>query len=412
MFTEILFTRILELEDGWVVESVDTDFSKDQISIQIVCLSKQLEDTQTGELCNIYDHAPARKWRHLDTMQYKTYIICELPRIITSEGKVKTVQPNWASGYERHTFLFEHAVIDLLKASKNQTKTAQVMRCGFNVVNLIMHLSTQRGMARRNYTNLVFDQLSIDEKSFKKGHQYITVLSDPGSGCVLDVEEDRTKEVFKSLFNRTLTETQLSQVTTISMDMWPAYINSAEELLPNAAITHDRFHLIMYLNKAIDQVRRREVKQHEELKHTRYALLKNPENLTEKQRIKFEAMELLPLIGQYFKTLNLDTMEKRERRSFDKAFKLMVVELHKSGKSSRDISRDLDIPSEMVRRWSREFSALGDSSFSGNGKPNLSAEQQEINDLKKALKDAQIERDILKKAVGIFSKSDNKYSGS
>lgn len=105
-------------------------------------------------------------------------------------------------------------------------------------------------------------------------------------------------------------------------------------------------------------------------------------------------------------------MEKKERRSFDKAFKLMVVELHKSGKSSRDISRDLDIPSEMVRRWSREFSALGDSSFSGNGKPNLSAEQQEINDLKKALKDAQMERDILKKAVGIFSKSDNKYSGS
>lgn len=90
----------------------------------------------------------------------------------------------------------------------------------------------------------------------------------------------------------------------------------------------------------------------------------------------------------------------------------MVVELHKSGKSSREISRDLDIPSEMVRRWNREFSSLEDSSFSGNGKRILSAEQQEISDLKKALKDAQIERDILKKAVGIFSKSDNKYSGS
>ena len=90
----------------------------------------------------------------------------------------------------------------------------------------------------------------------------------------------------------------------------------------------------------------------------------------------------------------------------------MVVELHKSGKSSREISRDLDIPSEMVRRWNREFSSLEGSSFAGNGKRILSAEQQEISDLKKALKDAQIERDILKKAVGIFSKSDNKYSGS
>jgi transposase len=105
-------------------------------------------------------------------------------------------------------------------------------------------------------------------------------------------------------------------------------------------------------------------------------------------------------------------MNDRSRRTYDKAFKVMVVELHKSGKSSREISRDLDIPSEMVRRWSREYSAVGDSSFTGNGKPVVTPEQQEINDLKTALKEAQIERDILKKAVSIFSKSDNKYSGS
>jgi transposase len=118
MFTENLFTRILDLEDGWVVESVDTDFCKEEIFIQIVCLLEQLEDCQTGELCKIYDHAPVRKWRHLDSMQYNTYIRCELPRIITSQGKIETVQPSWAYGYVRHTFLFEHVIIDLLKASK------------------------------------------------------------------------------------------------------------------------------------------------------------------------------------------------------------------------------------------------------------------------------------------------------
>jgi len=167
MFTENSFIRILDLEEEWTFESVDTDFSKAEISIQIVYLFEQPEDTQTSELCKIYDHAPARKWRYLYAMNYKTYIRCELPRIITSQGKVKTVQPNLASVYERHTFLFEYAVIELLKASKNQTKTAQLMRCGFNAVNRIMHLSTTRGMGRRNYTKLlVFDQLSTDEKSF------------------------------------------------------------------------------------------------------------------------------------------------------------------------------------------------------------------------------------------------------
>jgi transposase len=74
-------------------------------------------------------------------------------------------------------------------------------------------------MERRNYTELVLDQLSSDEKAFKNGHHYVTVLSHPGSGCVLDVEEHRTKEACKSSFNRILTETQLGQVTTISMDI-------------------------------------------------------------------------------------------------------------------------------------------------------------------------------------------------
>lgn len=290
MFTENFFTTLLNLEDGWEVQSIQTDLGKAEIYIRVSCRLDQLIDDQTGELCKVYDHAPEREWRHLDTMQYKTYIKCKLPRIIASNGKVKTVQPNWASGYERHTYLFEHAVIDLLKATKNQTKTALLMRCGFNIVNRILHVSTQRGMSRRNYSQVVFDQLSIDEKSFRKGHHYITVLSHPHSGCVLDVGEDRTKESVKSLLNKSLTNEQLQQVKAISMDMWKAFIFTAQEMLPNAAIVHDRFHLVKYLNEAIDKVRRREVKQHEELKNSRYALLKNPENLTEKQRIHFDAI--------------------------------------------------------------------------------------------------------------------------
>jgi len=290
MFTENFFTVLLNLEDGWSVHSVGSDLGKAEIFIYVSCILKELVDDQTGEICKVYDHAPEREWRHLDTMQYKTFIRCCLPRIKTSDGKVKTIQPTWSSGYERHTYLFEHAVIDLLKASKNQTKTAQLMRCGFNVVNRIMHLSTQRGMDRRNHSELVFDQLSIDEKSFKKGHHYITVLSHPKSGCVLDVEEHRTKESCKKLLNKSLSGTQLQQVSAISMDMWKAFIHTAQELLPNASIVHDRFHLVKYLNEAIDKVRRREVKQHQELKNSRYALLKNPENLTEKQRIHFDAI--------------------------------------------------------------------------------------------------------------------------
>ncbi len=203
-------------------------------------------------------------------------------------GKVVTIVPPWASKHERHTHLFEHAVIDVLLATKNQTRTAELMRCGFNVINRVIHLSTQRGLSRRNLSEMKFGHLSIDEKSFKKGHEYVTVLSHPSSGCVMDIEHGRTKESVNLLLDRSLTEAQQQQVKTISMDMWKAYLSASEQKLPNAQVVHDRFHLIQYLNKAIDKVRRREVRTNEEPRNSRYALLKNQRNLTEKQRIKFE----------------------------------------------------------------------------------------------------------------------------
>lgn len=291
MFTESFFNILLDLDEGWVVNRVSTDINKGEVYIEVVCELKEFEDSETGKMCKVYDHAPERLWRHLDTMQYKTFISCMLPRVKLPTGKIKTINPCWASSHERHTFLFEHAVIDLLQATKNQTRTAELMRCGFNVVNRIIHLSTKRGMERRKLDSIVFEHLSIDEKSFKKGHQYVTVLSHPASGCILEVEKDRTIDACKTLVEKSLTQDQRNNIQTVSMDMWKAFISTSKKVFPNAQIVHDRFHLVKYLNEAIDKVRRREVKQHQELKDSRYALLKNPENLTEKQRIKFEAIK-------------------------------------------------------------------------------------------------------------------------
>jgi transposase len=106
-----------------------------------------------------------------------------------------------------------------------------------------------------------------------------------------------------------------------------------------------------------------------------------------------------------------------ERRVFDKEFKLMSVELSgpPPGNSRTDLSalaKELDVPPAMLYRWRREFSAKQNGSFPGNGKVILSETEQELARLRKELRDTQLERDILKKAVGIFSRSDGKYSGS
>lgn len=105
-------------------------------------------------------------------------------------------------------------------------------------------------------------------------------------------------------------------------------------------------------------------------------------------------------------------MSKKERRSYDKSFKLMAVELHRSGKPAVAVAKELGIAAEMLRRWTREFSVHDTRSFPGNGKQDLTPEQKEIQALKKALQEAELENRILKKAVSIFSREDNKYSGS
>ena len=96
---------------------------------------------------------------------------------------------------------------------------------------------------------------------------------------------------------------------------------------------------------------------------------------------------------------------KKEKRSFNKEFKLMAVELCQSGKSTKEVADDLGVRRELVARWKRESSKYKEGSFSGHGKVNMTDEQKENTRLQKALKEAQIECEILKKAVGIFSKS-------
>ena len=103
---------------------------------------------------------------------------------------------------------------------------------------------------------------------FQQSH--ISVLSNPETGFILDVEQDRTTEATKKLLNKTLSKNLQKQIKTISIDMWKAYLKAAKELLPDSEIVHDRFHLVKYLNNAIDKVRRKEVKTHHELlKHSR-----------------------------------------------------------------------------------------------------------------------------------------------
>ena len=120
-------------------------------------------------------------------------------------------------------------------------------------------------------------------------------MTDIEAGRVLEVTEGRTREAADSLWN-TLSDEQKEDVEAVAMDMWPAYIGSAETHVPEANIVHDRFHIAKHLGEAVDQVRRAEHKAlksegDDRLTKTRFLWLRREENLSEKQAATFEDLK-------------------------------------------------------------------------------------------------------------------------
>ncbi len=97
---------------------------------------------------------------------------------------------------------------------------------------------------------------------------------------------------------------------------------------------------------------------------------------------------------------------KKERTHYDKLFKENAVKLSYERKNVSELARELGISPMLLYRWRKEYESEGTLSFPGNGIQALSDEAKELADLKKKLQEAETERDILKKALSIISKSD------
>ncbi len=105
-------------------------------------------------------------------------------------------------------------------------------------------------------------------------------------------------------------------------------------------------------------------------------------------------------------------MMTRKRKKYDKQFKRKAVELSNVRGNAREIAEELGIAPELLYRWRREFQLYEKNSFPGKGRPKMTDQEREIARLNKELKDAKMERDILKKAISIFSKSDGRSINS
>ncbi len=286
------YARLLGLDDSWRVDAFGLRLDEQRVEILLSHVGTGVSCPECGQSCGLADHAEERRWRHLDTMQFTTELVARLPRCRCPVHGVKTIVPPWAGKHSRFTLFFEAFAIEVLQACRTVKAAAALLGLSWDAAQTIMDRAVERGLERREATPI--RHVGIDEKSFGKGHDYVTVLTDIDGSRVLNVAPERTQAAAEAVL-QTLTVQQWQEVQAVAADMLPAYANAAASQTPNAELVHDKFHVAKHLGEAVDQVRRAENKalqaiDDDRLKGTRQLWLFNKANLSPKQRRRFVAI--------------------------------------------------------------------------------------------------------------------------
>lgn len=257
---------LLGLPAPWHVESVDIVAHKadpDQVVIRIkhkTTATKRFHCPECDQPCPIADHTPERSWRHLDTMQFQTVIVAQVPRTGCSRCGPKTVKVPWAEPHGRFTLLFEAFAILVIRKAKSHSSAADILRCSTDVIDRIVEQAVDRGLERRG--ELKPKRIGIDEKSWCAGHEgdsFVTVLTDLETKTVLAVELGKDGKAAGKALNVIKPKHQ-EDVLAVAIDLSPTFTSFVNEALPQATLVHDKFHVVQLANRAVDSVRRSEIK--------------------------------------------------------------------------------------------------------------------------------------------------------
>lgn len=289
-----LYATILGVKEPWEVERVEVDAKEEAVHVWLRRWKDSPADCpECGKRAAIYDHRD-REWRHLDTCQFQTRIHASVPRVSCSEHGVVQIRVPWATPGSKFTMLFERLVIDWLQEA-SVTAVRKRLSLGWQATWGIMERAVARGLGRRQLGNVFW--VGVDEKSFQRRHDYVTVVTDLAQSTVLFVADDRRRESLEAFWALGLNESQREAVEAIAMDMWEPYVQATLARIPRAEekIVFDAFHIAKHLNEAVDRVRRLEQRElrargDERLTGTKFTWLTNPENLPGEAREEFRAL--------------------------------------------------------------------------------------------------------------------------
>ncbi len=255
-----LYQQILGLAKPWRVDSVTLKREERAIEVEVVCDDQVWACPECGQRAHVHNRE-RRRWRHLDSCQFKTLLVADVPRVRCPEHGTVTVRVPWAEKHSRFTALFERLAIDVLLEC-SISGAADLLGISWDEADGIKQRAVRRGLARKEPR--VMKRVCIDEKSFGRGHDYATLVVCPDGECsTVEFIGDGRETNTLDRFWESLSPEQIEGIEAVGMDMWEPYLISTRKYVPDPdeKIVHDTFHLVRHLNEAVDQVRRLEVKE-------------------------------------------------------------------------------------------------------------------------------------------------------
>ena len=284
------YRQLLGLTSPWQITSLDLNANDERLDITIEWPSvTPVPCPSCGDVCPMKDHREERIWRHLDTMQFKTFLHCRVPRCSCPEHGVHTIAIPWGEAHSRWTLLFETFALAVLEQVPAVAKAARLLKLSWDETLAIKKRAVRRGLLRRTFEYTQY--LGLDEKGFGRNERFITVLSDIHGERVLEVAPSKSTAAAKATLSVPPDATR-GEIDAVAMDMAAAYESACAELLPHAEIVYDRYHIEQLLTGAVDKVRRAEHKLLMRegitvLKNSRYLWLRRPERWSEAQEAQY-----------------------------------------------------------------------------------------------------------------------------
>jgi len=287
-----LYEAILGLTPPWKVAHVELDVAAKEVTIRVDAGPSPFPCPECGAMVGGYD-SKFRRWRHLDTCQFVTWVEAEVPRVECPQHGVKQVRVPWAEPGSQFTALFERVAIDLL-GECSVAGAADLLRISWDEAWGIKKRAVRRGLARRGVGEV--KHVGVDEKAVAKGHTYLTVVADLDRSQVLYLAEGRKGESLDGFWEG-LGPAGRTGIEAIAMDMWEPYIQSTCRHVPGAEekIVFDKFHIVKHLHEAVDKVRRVEQRAlkgvaDDRLTGTKYLWLMRPQDMSREQRARFREL--------------------------------------------------------------------------------------------------------------------------